>query len=433
MLPDKVFSTFYAKAEQSYRMALQDMATADDVVEEGAEKYPIRKIFRDNLSDILRNPSLTAEQKKAAACIAMCKTPDLGFNASYCSQCNKLFLHYASCNNRNCPCCQNPSQLAWIAQRDNEVIPDIPYYHIIVTVPHLLNDLIIANPKELLGALFQSASQAVIDLCQDRKFLGAVPGIVAVLHTWSQRLLPHFHIHMIVSGGGLDPLGQFVSISEKQSKRKKKLSNPDDHFFLPMAALTNLFRGKMMDAVKRLVSSGRAQLPANDQDLYVDPLQWKNLCDKLYDTKWVGKIVKTFNGNGNAIEYLARYTFKTAICNSRIVNYDGQTVTIRITDRDTQTKKDIPMGVGDFISRFLTHVLPKGFTRVRYSGFLSNSRKTKCLSSIHRQRKLKEYSPSPLAGASKAMIFLTLFHTDFSRCACCGSQLIRFPRGRPNR
>lgn len=430
---DAALSTFYAKAKQSYRMAVQEMETADDVVEEGAEKYPIRKIFRDNLPDILKNPAFTAEQKKAAACIAMCKTPDLGFNASYCPQCDKLFVHYASCNNRNCPCCQNPSQQAWIAQRDNEVIPDIPYYHIILTVPHLLNDLIIANQKELLGALFQYAYQAVIDLCQDRKFLGAVPGIVAVLHTWSQRLLPHFHIHMIVSGGGMDPLGQFVSIPEKQSKRKKKVKNPGDHFFLPMAALTDLFRGKMMDAVKRLMASGNAQFPAENQDLYADPLQWKGLCDKLYEAKWVGKIVKTFNGNGNAIEYLARYTFKTAICNSRIVSYDGQTVTIRITDRDTRSKRDIPMDASDFVFRFLSHVLPKGFTRVRYSGFLSNSRKTKSLSSIHRQRKLKKYSPSPLAGASKAMIFLTLFHADFSLCDCCGSHLIRFPRGRPNR
>jgi hypothetical protein len=300
-------------------------------------------------------------------------------------------------------------------------------------VPHLLNDLIIANQKELLGALFQCASRAVIDLCQDRKFLGAVPGIVAVLHTWSQQLHPHFHIHMIVSGGGLNALGQFVSLPEKQSKRKKDPGHTGDCFFLPMSALTNLFRGKMMDAVKRLMASGNIRFPKADQDLYTDPLQWKGLCDKLYETKWVGKIVKTFNGNGNAIEYLARYTFKTAICNSRIVSYDGQTVTIRISDRENQSKKDVPMNVRDFIFRFLTHVLPGGFTRVRYSGFLSNSRKNKCLSSIRRQRKLKDYSPSPLVGACKSTIFRILFHTDFSLCSCCGNKLIRFPRDKPNR
>lgn len=432
-MSDDSLSLFFARAQESYRIAIRDMETADDVIAKGAEKYPIRKIFRDCLPDILNTSTYTAEQKKAAVCIAMCKTPDLGFNASYCPKCDKLFVHYASCNNRNCPCCQNPSQQAWIAQRDNEVIPGIPYYHIILTVPHLLNDLIIANQKELLGALFKCASRAVIDLCQDRKFLGAVPGIVAVLHTWSQQLHPHFHIHMIVSGGGLNALGQFVSLPEKQSKRKKDPGHTGDCFFLPMSALTNLFRGKMMDAVKRLMASGNIRFPKADQDLYTDPLQWKGLCDKLYETKWVGKIVKTFNGNGNAIEYLARYTFKTAICNSRIVSYDGQTVTIRISDRENQSKKDVPMNVRDFIFRFLTHVLPGGFTRVRYSGFLSNSRKNKCLSSIHRQRKLKDYSPSPLVGACKSTIFRILFHTDFSLCSCCGNKLIRFPRDKPNR
>ena len=432
-MSDDSLSLFFARAQESYRIAIRDMETADDVIAKGAEKYPIRKIFHDCLPDILNTPIYTAEQKKAAVCIAMCKTPDLGFNASYCPKCDKLFVHYASCNNRNCPCCQNPSQQAWIAQRDNEVIPGIPYYHIILTVPHLLNDLIIANQKELLGALFQCASRAVIDLCQGRKFLGAVPGIVAVLHTWSQQLLPHFHIHMIVSGGGLNALGQFVSLPEKQSKRKKDPGHTGDCFFLPMSALTNLFRGKMMDAVKRLMASGNIRFPKADQDLYTDPLQWKGLCDKLYETKWVGKIVKTFNGNGNAIEYLARYTFKTAICNSRIVSYDGQTVTIRISDRENQSKKDVPMNVRDFIFRFLTHVLPGGFTRVRYAGFLSNSRKNKCLSSIHRQRKLKDYSPSPLVGACKSTIFRILFHTDFSLCSCCGNKLIRFPRDKPNR
>lgn len=412
--------------------AVGNMATTDEVIEEGSEKYPIRKIFHDRLSEVLNNPCFTEEQKKAAACIAKCKTPDLGFNASYCPKCDKLYVHYSSCNNRNCPCCQNPSQQAWVAQRDNEVIPDIPYYHIILTVPHMLNDLIIANQKKLLGALFQCSSQAVIELCQDRKFLGAVPGIVAVLHTWSQRLLPHFHMHMIVSGGGLNALGQFLSLPEKQSSRKKPDSS-GDYFFLPMAALTNLFRGKMMDMVKRQMSSHELALPEKNQELYQDPLEWKNLCDRLYETKWVGKIVKTFNGNGNAIEYLARYTFKTAICNSRIVDYNGQTVTFRITDRDSLSKKNVQISSMDFISRFLSHVLPKGFTRVRYSGFLSNSKKTRNLVSIHRQRKLKEYSPSPLAGASKSKIFATLFDTDFSLCSCCGTQLIRFPRGRPIR
>ena len=353
----------------------------------------------------------------------------MGFNASYCPNCKTLKLHYASCNNRNCPCCQYPSQQAWIEQRKNEVIPDIPYYHIILTVPHLLNDLILANQRILLGELFRCSSQAVLDMCADRKHLGATPGIISVLHTWSQELRPHFHIHMIVSGGGLNGLGQFISITEKHGWRKREDRAND--FFLPLPALKKLFRGKMMATVKKLMAAKQLSIPTENPDQYLDPVQWGSLCGKLYESDWIGKVVKTFNGNGNAVEYLARYTFKTAISNGRIVNYDGTTVTIRTTDREKREPKDVPLPVMVFIRRFLDHVLPSGFTRVRYSGFLSNSCKTKRLLSIHRQRKLKEYTPSPLAGASKTTIMKVLFHTDLSCCPSCGATLVQLPRGRP--
>ena len=154
-------------------------------------------------------------------------------------------------------------------------------------------------------------------------------------------------------------------------------------------------------------------------------------CEKLYTTRWVGDIVRTFNGNGNAIEYLARYTFRTAISNSRIMDYDGETVTFSVTNRDTSAKEPVTLPAMEFIRRFLSHVLPKGFTRVRYSGFLSNARKTRKLQSIHRQRRLPAYMPSPLTGASKRELFLALWNTDISVCKCCGAQLIHLPRGQP--
>jgi hypothetical protein len=184
-------------------------------------KYLIRQIFHDHRDEIRSIPSLSDTQKSAALLISMCKTEELGFNASLCPNCG-IQLHYASCNNRNCPCCQWPSQQGWIAQRENEVIPEIPYYHVILTVPHDLNPLIRLNEKLLLGKLFSCSSQAVIDLSKDRHFLGAVPGIVSVLHTWRQDLLPHYHVHMIVSGGGLNHLGQFISQNDPSRNRKKK-------------------------------------------------------------------------------------------------------------------------------------------------------------------------------------------------------------------
>ena len=392
-----------------------------------SEKYLIRRIFHDHRDEILAMPSLSETQRSAALLISMCKTEELGFNASFCPNCG-IQLHYASCNNRNCPCCQWPSQQGWIAQRENEVIPDIPYYHVILTVPHDLNPLIRLNEKLLLGKLFSCSSQAVIDLSKDKHFLGAVPGIVSVLHTWRQDLLPHYHVHMIVSGGGLNPLGQFISQNDPSRNRKKK-PEYEGGFFLPMSALAKLFRGKLMVAVKSLWKKNLLVLPK--ANIYTDPNGWAAFCEKLYTTKWVGNIVRTFNGNGNAIEYLARYTFRTAISNSRIMDYDGETVTFSVTNRDTRAKELVTLPAMEFIRRFLSHVLPKGFTRVRYSGFLSNARKTRKLQSIHRQRHLPAYMPSPLTGASKRELFLALWNTDISVCKCCGAQLIHLPRGQP--
>ena len=390
-------------------------------------EYLIRQIFQDHRDEICRMPFLTDEQKKAALMISMCKTAELGFNATRCPNCG-IQLHYASCNNRNCPCCQWPSQQGWILQRKNEVIPGIPYYHIILTVPHDLNPLIRLNEKLLLGKLFSCSSQAVIDLCRDRHFLGALPGIVSVLHTWKQDLLLHYHVHMIVSGGGLNPLGQFITQNDP-SRNRKKQPEFEGGFFLPMAALTKLFRGKMMDALKSLWRKNLLILPK--ANTYIDPNGWAAFCDRLYEKKWVGKIVGTFNGNGDAIKYLARYTFRTAISNSRILSYDGKTVTFAVKNRDTGEKGVVSLPAMEFIRRFLFHVLPKGFTRVRYSGFLSNARKTKNLKCIHSQRHLPAYTPSPLAGASKRVLFLALWNTDISVCRCCGAPLIHLPRGQP--
>ena len=392
----------------------------------GQRKYLIQQIFYDHLDEIRGLPSLSDIQKNAAAMISMCKTAELGFNVSICPNCG-IQLHYASCNNRNCPCCQWPSQQGWIMQRENEVIPGIPYYHIILTVPHDLNPLIQLNEKLLLGKLFSCSSQAVINLCHDRHFLGAVPGIVSVLHTWKQNLLPHYHIHMIVSGGGLNPLGQFISLNDP-SRNRKKHPKFEGGFFLPMGALMKLFRGKMMDAIKKLWRKNLLVLPK--ANTFQDPNGWAAFCDNLYETKWVGKIVRTFNGKSNAIEYLARYTFRTAISNNRIQAYDGKTVTFSVTNRKTGMKEAVTLPVMEFILRFLSHVLPKGFTRVRYSGFLANARKTKSLQSIHRQQHLSVYTP--LARASKRDLFLAIWKTDISVCKCCGARLIYLPRGQPS-
>lgn len=426
---------FINSLEHFIRIAVQQAASDDltpiSVEEPDAEKqYLIRDIFRDQLDKVLRSSHYSERQKKAAMCIAMCKTKELGYNASWCPQCRVLRLHYRSCNNRNCPSCQYPMQQKWVMERKNEVIPDVPYYHIVLTIPHELNPIIQANSKLLLNDLFSCSSASVIEMCKDAHRLGAVPGIISVLHTWTQELLPHYHIHMIISGGGLNPMGKFVSLKDVRGRRKRRKPGQRNDYFLPMTALTKLFQGKMMASLRRHWNAGKLVFPDNQQFLS-QPDQWNYFCQQLYETDWVGHLKATFNGKGNAIEYLARYTFKTAISNGRIKSYDGQNVTFETTDRDTGKKEPKTISASEFVRRFLCHILPQGFSRVRYSGFLANGRKTKNLSRIHRLLHMVAYVPLNLNKQGMRKLIELLTGKDVGRCPTCGCDLSYWSRASP--
>lgn len=175
----------------------------------------IGQILKDHSAWIQNNPDFDELQKKTASMISACKTESLGYYAEYCPKCDEVVgIHYRSCKNHCCPNCQTACQIKWSMLREAEVIPNIPYFHVVLTLPHDLNTLIFANTKELLRILFRASSEAVIQLSLDPRFLGAKPGIISVCHTWTQELCPHFHVHLIVSGGGLDRNGVFVGLKE---------------------------------------------------------------------------------------------------------------------------------------------------------------------------------------------------------------------------
>lgn len=427
-------------------------------------------ILRDNLPWIMSNKDFSAEQRQAAVMIAECKTPALGTYVDYCPNCDKVIaVRNRSCNNRNCPGCQYPLQEKWIQLRKNEVIEGTPYFHVILTLPHELNDLVEANSKLLLGNLLRSSSQAVIEMCEDPKRLGAKPGIISVVHTWTQDLRLHYHVHMICSGGGIDPSGKYVSLEtlypeasaatdsinsegtsdndasildllDELESSSEEATNTDDTklkknlsagFFLPFMALKAKFRGKFMAELRLLYNQNRLRFPSN-LDYLNDPYEWAAFCDKLYRLTWVGDITQTFNGNGNAIEYLARYTFRTAISNSRIKEYDGKQVSIAVRNNNEPGKKDIvQLEVHEFIRRYLKHILPKGFTRVRFYGFLANGQKKKKLEMIHQQLKGESYRPSPFAKLSPiATLQMLCPDRHIGTCPCCKMplQVFRFDR-----
>ena len=394
---------------------LDRLKDAEDARQTSMEHpYWIRKIFSDHPEcwSPDGNVVLTKQQEKTAWCIANCKTRGMnGFSAVKCTRCGYSALHYKSCGNRNCPSCQLPMQMEWVADRTLEVIPGQPYYHFILTCDHRLNPLFRCNQKLLVSLFFSSCSSAIIELSKDPHYLGAVPGIISVLHSWQQNLLPHWHLHCIVSGCGLTDDKQFVSLIDVNKARHQKHMKESEHaendtdvtdcideeednpvedshdpfagndYFLPVSALMNLFRNKFMDGIRKYWEKGQLVIPAEHPE-WQELSAWSEFCRSIADAKWVGKLVKAFHGQGktNAIDYLARYVFRTAISNNRIVAYDGKNVTFTVRDNDHPgKKKQCALSAEEFIHRFLLHIPEKNISRVRYSGFLCNAQRAKNL------------------------------------------------------
>lgn len=373
------------------------------------DRYPIRTAFRRFLPGYEASHMLSLQQAKSANCILKCKTGELGYNVSICTNpdCRHAEIHAVSCNNRHCPCCQAPSEQKWIHARNSELIEGIACYHAVFTVPHALNDLIYQNQKLLYGLMFRCAADSLLALCKDPKHLGATPGIVAVLHTHGQKMNFHPHIHTILSGGGLNRAGKFIEA-------------PHRGYFLPKEAMGRLFRGKFLDALRKLHDDGKLVFAGGCEKLR-NSYEWKDFVNTLYKTSWIPEIKETFSGNGNAVRYLARYVFRSAISNSRIESVDESGVSFRYKDyADGSAWKTMHMSGEDFIGAFLKHVLPAGFHRVRFYGFLANGIRYKRLLLIHKIRNTV-YAGNPVKDLSMPMLMKLLYNVDIDICPCCRS------------
>ena len=247
--------------------------------------------------------------------------------------------------------------------------------------------------------------------------MGATPGIIMVLHTWGQKLNFHPHIHCALSGGGLTESGQFTESSHKG-------------FLLPVEAMGKMFRGKFMAALKTYYDKKLLSFGDKCQKLR-NHYNWKEFVDSLYAKDWLPFIRETFNGNGNAIKYLARYAYRTAISNSRICSMTETEVSFRYKDyADNSAMKIMTLEGTKFIELFLQHILPKGFSRVRFSGYLSNCHKTRKLKLIHKLRGTP-FTPNPVKGKSMAELLLLIYGRDICVCGQCNGRVIHYPRGKP--
>jgi hypothetical protein len=348
------------------------------------------------------------EQDKAARSIMLCKTGQLGANACLCGECGHIEFHNNSCRDRNCPSCQAILREIWIDNRSSEII-DASYFHVVFTVPFELNGLIYANQSALYSLMHRVVSQTLLQLSADRKFLGATPGIIQVLHTWGQELNFHPHIHCIITGAGVTSAMRFVK--------------GRDNFFIPVRVLSKVFRGKFIHELKNLFASDRLSFPGKLSHLN-SPEEQALFIKKLYSKEWVPHVKETFKQFGNAIEYLGRYTHRIAISNSRIISVSDHGVSFSAKDyRDGSTRAITLPGIV-FIRLFLLHVLPKGFQKIRYSGFLNNRFKSRNLLIICRCTG-KYLSMRRFGGMSKADIIQAVWGVNIRICPICNCDSLK--------
>lgn len=368
--------------------------------------YPskIQKVFLNGMDGYLKKYTPSDVQKNAALSIRLCKSGELGYNAEICPDCYHVSLHANSCRNRNCPNCQAILKEVWIDKRRSEVI-DGQYFHVVFTVPAQLNALIYANQKLLYSLLHKASSKTLLEIASNPKFFGAIPGIIQVLHTWGQELNFHPHIHAIVSGTGLTP--------------DLKLKSCGSGFFAPVRVLASKFRGKFLALLNELYQKNLLVFPSSCSKLS-NQQEWKSLMDNLYLTEWAPSIKETFNGNGNAIEYLGRYTNRIAITNTRIVSVSDTSVVFKAKDyRNDSVIKDVTLSNEEFVRRILMHVLPNGFQKIRYYGFLNNRMKAKLLDLIFKLQGHQNFQ-SRLKGMKMDEILKEVWGYNINICPACG-------------
>jgi len=305
---------------------------------------------------------LNPEQRKAFAAIRDCRTVALGGHVEYveqCDECGHRVISYNSCRNRHCPKCQAMARAKWLAARETELLP-VPYFHVVFTLPQQIGGLALQNPREIYNLLFRAAAETLLTIAADPKRLGAAVGFLAVLHTWGQNLHLHPHLHCVVPGGGIGAGGAKWIGCRKPS------------FFLPVRVLSSRFRNLFLKYLREAFDEGRLQFHGEMAALG-RPGAFAALCHRARRSKWVVHAKPPFGGPERVLKYLARYTHRVAISNGRILSITDGKVTFLWKDyADGSKTKPMTLDAVEFIRRFLLHVLPAGFVRIRQFGFLAN-------------------------------------------------------------
>jgi len=305
--------------------------------------------------------AMTRAQHAVLTALGRCRTAALGGHLYRCDHCGAEHPAYNGCRDRHCPSCLGHKSAAWLEARAKELLP-VPYFHVVFTVPEPVAALALGNKKLLYGMLFRAAAQSLLEIAADPKHLGATLGFLAILHTWTQTLLHHPHLHCVVPGGGLSPDGsRWVACRQG--------------FFLPVKVLSSLFRGKFLALLDEATARGQIRFGGSTAPL-AEPAAWAAFLRKMHREAWVVYAKPPFGSPEQVLKYLARYTHRVAISNSRIVALTAEHVRFRYRDRKRgDVTRTMTLGGVEFLRRFLLHVLPKGFVRIRHFGLFANRRR----------------------------------------------------------
>ena len=360
-------------------------------------KLQVADIFRHHMEDYRKSYRLGPQHRKIVSDITRCRTAYLGGHIERCTHCGTQRITYRSCRNRHCPTCQHIPRERWLEARKAELLPT-QYFHLVFTLPHQLNAMVLRNKTVMLNILFQSVSRTL--LCFGQNELGGKLGFMAILHSWDQPLNAHFHLHCLVAGGAVSADG-----SQWIPCRHNYLFNQE--------ALSRVFRAKFMELTSRAFERGKLNLTGS----------YPQLKNTLYDKTWVVSVRDPIKHPHDVLQYLARYTHRVAIANSRLLALKDSTVTFTYKDRQNNRTAHQTISAVEFIRRFLLHSLPQSFVRIRHFGFLANRSRMGNLNKIRQLMGLSAHAQRHRASLEEMMLKLT--GIDITLCPCCKKGTMR--------
>ena len=330
----------------------------------------VADVFREHGADFLAGNSISADQQRVFCDLVRCRTAELGGHLNRCDHCGHEEISYNSCGNRHCPKCQGRAQAQWLTDKEADLL-EVPYFHVVFTLPAEIGPLALQNRRLVYSLLLRAVSQTLATIARDPQHLGAEIGFLAVLHTWGQNLHHHPHVHCVIPGGGFSP-----------DRQRWIRSRPG--FFLSVRVLRRFFKGCFLRHLQQAFQKQKLQFYGKQAALS-EHEQWQSLMETLRTKRWVVYAKPPFGGPRQVLRYLARYTHRVAISNQRILSVDNAQVMFRWKDyRHGNQQRVMTLAADEFIRRFLQHVLPKGFQRIRQYGFLANRFKSEKLALCRR-------------------------------------------------